>query len=99
MCMSICNFLGYPTLSQWLVYLKGVSSWKSLAAHLLPPDCVVTKIDSIDKQCQGDVEDCKIALYREFDRQGEVTWIKIADALEKSSHLSIAKRIKTDFHL
>jgi len=82
-----------------LTYLKPVSDWKSFAAYVLPPDGVSTEIDVIDGKYRGDVEECKIALYNTYIHKGEVSWAKIAEALEKSSHSNIAKIIKTDFDL
>ena len=92
-------YSGCPTLSEWLSCLKDVTKWKTFAAYLLPSDSVVAETDVIDKNCRGDVNECKRELYSTYTQLGERTWTKVVEALEKSSHINIAKEIKTKFHL
>ena len=92
-------YSGCPTLSEWLSCLKDVTKWKSFAAHLLPSDSAVAEIDVIDRNCRGDVDECKRELYSTFTRLGERTWTKVVEALEKSFHINIAKEIKIKFRL
>ena len=80
----------YPDL---LYYLKDVSDWQTLGAHILPGN-PAGPIEIIYTTHKGDVRECKKALFLEYLKIGDRSWTSIINALIKTDHKNLAKEIK-----
>jgi len=85
----------YPGL---LMHLKDVSDWDSVGAHFLPADDMGA-LENIRKSKNGDVDECKKALFRKFMEVGDRSWTTVVAALKKSGYKNIAKGIMKNFGL
>lgn len=93
---NACVCLGIPTLAQLTEHLSDVTDWKDFAIHLLPVE-VATEIEIISNDHSGDTKECKRRVYILFLRQGECSWQKVVEALQKSNYPRIAQTIRTTF--
>ena len=84
-----------PNYHNLIPYFEGVTNWKQLGAYLLPTK-YASKINDIDENHKQDVEACRWELITEYLKVGEVSWNKVINALEKSGHPNIAKKIRGD---
>ena len=64
--------------------------------YLLPKEYIPQLIDDIARSCHGRVEECRIALLKQYLEVGEVSWEKVISSLEKSDSSNIATVIKRD---
>ena len=80
----------YPDL---LYYLKDVSDWQTLGAHILPGNSE-GPIEIIYTTHKGDVQECKKALFLEYLKAGDRSWNSIIAALIKIGNKNLAKDIK-----
>ena len=80
----------YPDL---LFYLKDVSDWQTLGAHILPGNSA-GPIKIIHDSNNGDVQKCKIALFREYLKTGDRSWNTVIAALIKADYENLAEEIK-----
>ena len=80
----------YPDL---LYYLKDVSDWQTLGAHILPGNSA-GPIEIIDTTYNGDVRKCKKALFLEYLKTGNRSWNSVINALIKIDHINLADDIK-----
>ena len=83
------NRVTYPGL---LEHLKDVSDWDTVGAYLLPADDMAA-LEIIHKSNNGDVDECKKALFRKFMKVGDRSWTTVIAALNKSGYNNIAKSV------
>ena len=57
--------------------------------YLLPAGDIVA-VENIDKTYKGDVEQCKLALFRKYMEVGDRSWTTVISALKKSGYKNIA---------
>ena len=74
-----------------------MTEWKLLDTHLLPAKSAATEIEIISHNHPQDLKACKNQLYTQYLQQGVCNWKTVYEALEKSNHPNIAKRVKEDF--
>ena len=84
---------GRTTYPDLLYYLKDVSDWQTLGAHILPGNSE-GPIEIIYATHKGDVQECKKALFLEYLKAGDRSWNSIIDALIKMRNKNLAKDIK-----
>ena len=80
----------YPDL---LYYLKDVSDWQTLGAHILLENSE-RPIEIIYATHKGDVQECKKALFLEYLKAGDRSWNSVIAALIKIGNKNLAKDIK-----
>ena len=80
----------YPDL---LYYLKDVSDWQTLGAHILPGN-PAGPIEIIYSTYKGDVRECKKALFMEYLKNGDRSWNTVITGLIKIDNKNLAKEIK-----
>ena len=76
-----------------LDYLRDVSDWQTLAAHILPGNSA-GPIEIIYATHKGDVRECKKALFIEYIKTGDRSWKTVIAALIKTGYDNLAKEIK-----
>ena len=75
-----------------IVQLDGVVSWKKVAAFLLSDeDGSIVEIIARNNHI---IEDCRIAMVREYFKSGEVSWNKVLEALTKAGEKTTADKIR-----
>ena len=85
----------YPDL---LYFLKDVSDWQSLGAHILPGN-TEGPIEIIYTTHKGDVQECKKALFLEYLKAGDRSWTTVIAALIKIGNKNLAKEVKQNLGL
>jgi len=82
-----------PNFLTLIVYFKRVPDWKKLAVFLLDDDdrC---KTHVIEKSNHYDVDDCKVAMIREYLKSGNVSWEVVLDCLRNAGYKSLAAEIE-----
>ena len=84
-----------PNYQNLLPYFEHISDWKKLGVYLLP-DEYASRINDIDETHNGNISRCRWALIREYLKVGQVSWKTVINALERSGHPNIVKKIKKD---
>ena len=80
----------YPDLVKFLTEIR---DWQTLAAHILPGSAA-GPIDRIRATHNGNVRECKKALYMQFLEKGDRSWNTIMNALTRIGNDKLAKEIK-----
>ena len=80
----------YPDLVKFLTEIR---DWQTLAAHILPgsADGPINKIRATHN---GNVRECKKALFMQFQESGDRSWNTIMNALIRIGNDKLAKDIK-----
>lgn len=73
--------------------LKDVSNWYNLGIHLLGRDDYSEQLESIHKSNEGNVRECKKALFIKYLEVGDRSWNTVTAALVKIGHEELAKVI------
>ena len=81
------------TYSDLTDYLQDVSDWRMLATYLLP-GMSDKPIKNISETHNGNVRECKKALFSEYLEIGDRSWKTVIAALLKLGHDSLAENIK-----
>ena len=76
-----------------LDYLKDLSDWQTLGAHILPGH-PAGQIEIIYANHKGNVRECKKELFIEYLKTGDRSWKTIIAALIKMKHTNLADDIK-----
>ena len=81
------------TYSDLLDYLQDVRDWRTLATYLLPgmSDKPIENISAIHN---GNVRECKKALFNEYLEIGDGSWKTVINALIKLGHDNLADDIR-----
>ena len=74
-------------------YFEGVVSWKKVAAHLLS-DTDGSKVETIARNNQNRIQDCRIEMIREYFKCGNKSWEVVLEALMKAGEKSTADKIR-----
>ena len=82
-----------PTYTELIEQLDGVVSWKKVAAFLLS-DEDGSKVETIEKNNFYKIEDCRIAMLREYFKSGDVSWKKVLEALAKAGEKVTLNKIQ-----
>ena len=80
----------YPDLVK---FLTDIRDWQTLAAHLLPGKSAAA-IDKIRAIHNGNVRECKKALFMEYLTIGDGSWSTVMTALVNIGNDDLAKVIK-----
>ena len=86
------------TLPGLLKHLKDVSDWDTVGAYLLPADNLGA-LEIIRKSYYGDVDECKLALFRKYMEVGDRSWTTVVAALNKCGYKNIATGIMQELGL
>jgi len=72
--------------------LKDVNDWYKLGVHLLPKGST-EQLEKIHRFYEGNVRECKKALYIKYLEVGDRSWTTVTTALVKIGHKELAKVI------
>ena len=81
------------TYSDLLEYFKDFRDWQTLAVHILPGN-TDEPIDKIRATHNGNVRECKKALFSAFLETGDQSWRTVIVALLKIGNSDLAEEIK-----
>ena len=81
------------TYSDLVKFLTDIRDWQTLAAHLLPGKSAAA-IDRIRAIHNGNVRECKKALFMEYLTVGDGSWTTVMTSLKNIGNDDLAKDIK-----
>ena len=81
------------TYADLLDYLKDFRDWQTLAVHILPGN-TDGPIDKIRATHNGNIRECKKALFLQFLETGDRSWNTVMDALIETGNDNLAEEIK-----
>ena len=85
----------YPDL---MAFLKDLRDWQTLGTQILPGNAA-EPIGRISATHNGNVRECKKALFMEYLRIGDRSWKTVIAALIKTGYDNLAKDIKRQLGL
>ena len=86
------------TYSDLLAFLKDLRDWQTLGTHILPGN-TAESINRISAAHNGNVRECKKALFNEYLRFGDRSWRTVIAGLIKTGCDNLAKDIKQQLGL
>ena len=81
------------TYADLLDYFKDFKDWQVLATHLFPSNSAIL-IERIRATHNGNIRECKKAMFTEFLKTGDRSWNTVIAALLKTGNDSLVKEIK-----